>query len=244
MRSAIVLWLAVCSIFAARCPALAQCTQPLDDDTLQALTIGTPYPSVVVTPGSEIDLKLYRGFGEPVNACVSWSFLNGGLDTLDPSTGHLGVFAAGNRTLLIAANVENGRRIVPVRVSVYTPDSNPLTGFWTEIKRFDSSGREIRNVERIQSLIFWPDGTMLVTQRPFEYGYSDYTAQYLLDSDRHQLAFTLQYFNTTVTDTDGFGRFEIRPNGDLVLSSIGLGLMYGENRPASRYVFHRVSKMP
>jgi hypothetical protein len=89
-------------------------------------------------------------FLQPVNACVEWSLDPPGAGTMtvlpfvdEPFHPSLLVTvspeAPHGTVLTVRADVESGRRILEELVYVYTPEGNPLVGWWVETFRTDCS---------------------------------------------------------------------------------------------------------
>ena len=221
---------------------------PLDETTLQSLAIlglapGEP-PGIVhvgslgatvgMHPGDSVALVLgvfdYEVCGTgircfvPVLAPATWSVTPDrgarvdaatGLLTIDPATASGSVFT-------VRAEVEGGRHVVDTRVHVYTPETNPLFGYWREEAQLScGSGAEVAPALPIQELVFDSDGTFAVTWVPFE-SYRDYWGTYTYDLAQGTLELTVTGGNTIPADVDGTGRFALDATG-LVLSELWLG---------------------
>lgn len=221
----------------------------LDEMTLQNLAIlgfapGEPPGTVHVSslgatigmhPGDTLALVLgtfdYEVCGTgircfvPVSASATWSVAPtagaridaaNGLLTIDPDTASGSVFT-------VRAEVESGRHVVEKHVYIYTPEGNPLVGFWREEAQLAcGSGAEVAPALPIEELVFGSDGAFAVTWTPFE-SYQDYWGTYAFDLTQGTLELTVTGGNTIPPDVDGQGEFAIDASGRLILSDLWLG---------------------
>jgi hypothetical protein len=125
----------------------ADCTEPLDDETMEWLDLFSWRTSV--QPGRSIYFNFGRldccYFWFEVPACVEWtvdppgaatiafdesatSDSYGGLLNVDPAVPH-------GTVITLTANVESGRKVLSRQFHVYTPDLNPLVRGWSEIRQ-------------------------------------------------------------------------------------------------------------
>ena len=224
--------------------ASAQCRSPLDGQTISALTFNTFYSSFQLRPGETLDLNLgtvwccYGFFG--VDACAVWSVDDSLSAHIDAQTGVLTIEPAAlpGTKLTVTADIENGRRILTIPVFIYTPETHPLVGVWSESARFScNSGEQVPGSEPIRELVFRADGTMYVTRFVFEL-YRDYVATYEFNLERRKVSFSVQFANALPAKIDAAGRFKI-VEGELVLKALSLGSFAGEKK-ACRYEFQRV----
>ena len=131
----------------------AGCETPLEEETLPYLDIWMPRSA---QPGSE----LYFLFGR-VNCCylmfhatdcVTFSVAPAGAAEIEPPAPgqtpeeeavygklKLGSLQHGD-TVTLRADIENGRKIVEATVHIYTPEQNPLVGFWQEVSQIECAG--------------------------------------------------------------------------------------------------------
>jgi hypothetical protein len=122
------------------------CIEPLDQDTIDRLVLRA---TSSVQPGEQANFTLGTMeccvFMVPVAACAEWSvepegaaaitFVEDGTIHHGPgSTGHLDLSPAvpAGTTIFLRADVEGGRKALETTIHVYTPESNPLTGYWQE----------------------------------------------------------------------------------------------------------------
>lgn len=240
--------LVVCLIALACCigSAFSQCRSPLDDATIRALTFNTFYSSFQLRPGETIDLDLIEigccYYFEPVNACTVWSVDDGSDAHIDSQTGVVSTerTALPGHKVTVTANVEGGRRILTVPLYIYSSETHPLVGVWTEVKRFScKSGDEISTNEPIRELVFRADGTMYVTRQPFEI-YHDYIASYGFELESGTISFRVELANATPMNVDGAGRFRGTEDGGLVLKKLSLGRFSNVEKKACRYEFKRI----
>ena len=215
----------------------------LDEETLAQLTI------ILLAPGSGRDSfpvdSFVSSFGmqpgqttaptlgifecchffTPVDARVRWSITPPDGASVDPASGLLTIDPAtpGGSVFTLRADVENGRRIIEVQIHVFTPESNPLVGYRTEVEQHAcGTGAAIAPAEPIEELVINADGTFTVTWFPFE-TYKDYWGTYAFDQERGTLEMTIEFGNYVPDDVDGSGRFSFDERGFLVLTDIWLG---------------------
>ncbi|MFO0619147.1 MAG: hypothetical protein U0414_41545 [Polyangiaceae bacterium] len=221
----------------------ADCTAPLPEDTVQALSLGIE-PSYGAHPGDTIDFGVGTvaccyTFTE-VDACAVYSSEPAAGATIDPVTG---VFVIDPSTpagsvFTVTADVENGRRLVTTKVYVYTPQSNPLVGAWSEESELAcGTNAPIAPESPIGELVFRADGTFGVTWMPFEL-YVDYWGTYAFDLGTNALTLTVDSGNYVPKDIDGTGTFTVS-GGKLTLGQMWLGTSQGGmGAPACGHVFH------
>jgi hypothetical protein len=229
-------------------PAQTPTPVPLDETMLQALgIIGFPpesEPGIVSVDalGDAIDMqpgdttKLVLGVFDyeicgigfrcfvPVAASALWSVTPTDGARIDPSTGILSIDAttSSGSVFTVQAEIEGGRHVVETRVKIFTPETNPLIGYWREVAQLTcDSGTEVAPAMAIAELIFDPDGAFAVTWFPFE-SYKDYWGTYTFDLSQGTLELTITGGNTIPPDVDGEGRFMVDATG-LVLSDLWLG---------------------
>jgi len=204
------------------------CRKTLDQETLDRLRLSME-PTVQMKPGETRQLLLgvveCCYVFEPVDACATWSVSpsNGatihedtGVLTVDPDTQSGAMFT-------VAADVEEGRRLVTVQVYVYTTEANPLVGNWREEAQFAcETWQEVIPQERIGELQFRADGSFSVTWYPFEI-YRDYWGGYRYDLEDGTLDLTIDGGNYVPEDVDGSGYLEFDDQERLVLRDLWLG---------------------
>jgi hypothetical protein len=229
-------------------PARRATPAPLDETMLQALGITgfapESEPGIVSVDalGDAIDLqpgdttKLVLGVFDyeicgigfrcfvPVAANAIWSVTPTEGARIDPATGILSIDAAtaSGSVFTVRAEIESGRHVVETRVKIFTPETNPLIGYWREVAQLAcDTGAEVAPAKAIAELIFDPDGSFAVTWVPFE-SYKDYWGTYTFDLSQGTLELTITGGNTVPPDVDGEGRFMVDATG-LVLSDLWLG---------------------
>lgn len=192
------------------------------------IPVGSLSDTLQAVPGGSLALALgyYECcyFFQPVPASAVWSVAPTEGVTIDPATGLLTVDPdAPSGVYTVSADVENGRRIVSTELHVFTPDENPLVGFWRETARIDCASRaEVVPTEPIQEFIFGADGTFSVTWFPFEV-YQDYWGTYAFDPATGSLDLVIENGNYIPSTFDGTGTYSLDPAGRLILSDIWLG---------------------
>lgn len=226
--------------------AFSQCQSPLDEQTINSLAFNTIYSSFQSRPGGTIDLDLgiFRCcvFFQPLNVCAAWSVNDSSLAQIDPQTGVLKIEqkALPGGKVTVTANVENGRRVLAIPVYIYSLETHPLVGVWTEIARFScDSGNEFSTQDPIRELVFLADGSMYVTRTPFEV-YHDYKAIYEYKPERNRLSFMIEFASARPISFDGAGRVGFKDDGRLVLKNLSLGRFSAFEQDACRYLFRRV----
>lgn len=208
----------------------AQSNAPLDDKTLSELSILTYLKSFQIEPGhSHTFTLLKRSDGsfppwEEIRPQVRWSVEPQKGARIDPVTGEFKVdkSTAGGSIFEVQADVENGRRILSVKVYVFTRESHPLVMMWKQ-KAIILCGSEKKIIpdDPIRELIFWADGTFSVTRHPFE-TYRDYWGSYTYDK-KGSITFNIENGGHIPADIDGKGHYKISGTGDLILKGIWLG---------------------
>ena len=108
---------------------------------------------------------------EEVPACVEWRITPEEGAEIDPVTGELKIDldTPAGTVFTVETSVENGRHIVTDTVTVYTPEANPMVGFWTESGQYIcGSAFEVEVVpgEVIGEMQFTADGDFSVTCGP------------------------------------------------------------------------------
>jgi hypothetical protein len=171
----------------------------------------------------------------PVAASVTWSIAPADGADIDPTTGMLTIDPGtpSGSVFAVRADVERGRYVVETQVHVYTPEANPLIGYWREEAQLTcDSGTEVVPEETIEELIFFADGTFTVTWFPFE-SYKDYWGTYTFDLAQRTLELTVTGGNTIPPDVDGQGRFALDTPGQLLLTDLWLGTPVSGRGPAN-----------
>lgn len=214
---------------AAESTGAPACTAaPLSDEQIGKLAFGVFGNDTAAQPGDSLPLAL--GLREccttlePVEVCAAY--------TLEPTTGASYDAAAGMLTIAgdvaagsvftLTADVEDGRASVAAKITVYTPESNPLVGTFKEIAQIDCKNDQEGPPEPVlNELRFLADGTFSATWEPFE-TYFDYWGTYKHDVATGALDLTVDGGNYVPPDVDGSGSF--RFDGEqLVLEDIWLG---------------------
>lgn len=209
----------------------------LPQETIDALSLGIN-PTWGAQPGDTIDFDLgvtecCYVFNE-VDACAVFSIEPTTGATIDPMTGVFVVDpgAAPGSVYTVTADVESGRRLVTTKVYVYTPESNPLVGLWTEESQLACGSKQPGPPEQsIGELAFRPDMTFGVTWQPFEL-YVDYWGTYAFDLASGAITLTVEGGNYTPPDVDGVGTFSVQ-GGKLTLDDVWLGTPSGGTAPAA-----------
>jgi hypothetical protein len=238
-------------------PARSETPVPLDEAMLQALAItgfapeSEPGIVSVEALGDAIDMqpgdttKLVLGVFDyevcgtgfrcfvPVAADATWSVTPADGARIDPDTGILSIDAStsSGSVFTVQAEIEGGRHVVATRVKIFTPETNPLIGYWSEVAQLAcDSGVEVAPAKAIAELIFDPDGSFAVTWVPFE-SYKDYWGTYTFDLAQGTLELTITGGNTIPEDVDGEGRFARDATGALILTDLWLGTPSLERGP-------------
>jgi hypothetical protein len=169
----------------------------------------------------------------PVAADATWSVTPADGAHIDPDTGILNIDAttSSGSVFTVQAEIEGGRHVVATRVKIFTPETNPLIGYWHEEAQLTcESGAEVAPAMPIRELIFDPDGSFAVTWVPFE-SYKDYWGTYTFDLAQGTLELTVTGGNTVPPDVDGEGRFARDATGALILTDLWLGTPSLESGP-------------
>jgi hypothetical protein len=240
-------------------PATTATPAPLDEAMLQALAITgfapEDEPGIVAVdaigdvidmqPGDTTKLALgvfdYEVCGTgfrcfvPVAANATWSVTPADGARIDLSTGILSIDATtpSGSDFTVRAEVEGGRHVVETRVKTFTPETNPLIGYWHEQAQLTcDTGTEVEPALAIRELIFDPDGGFAVTWIPYE-SYKDYWGTYTFDLAQGTLELTVTGGNTIPADVDGEGQFVLDPAGGLLLIDLWLGTPSSEDGTAN-----------
>ncbi len=165
----------------------AQSDSHLDDKTLSELSILTYLKSYQIEPGQSHTFTLLKpatvpGFPhwEEAKAQVIWSVEPQKDVHIDPVTGEFRVDKStpAGSVFEVKADVENGRRILSIKVYVFTPETHPLVNRWKEKADIAcGSQKALAPANPVRELLFWADGTFSVTWKPFE-TYRDYWGTY------------------------------------------------------------------
>ena len=208
---------------------------PLDSDVLDGLTLGLFAPVVELQPGDLFDFDLlfveccYTT--EEVEACVEWS-VDVEHASID-SNGELRVHddAPPGTRFSVYADIEAGRRVLEREIFVYTPESAPLKGSWTEVAQLDcNDGSELSPEQPIAEFVVWAEGSFFVTWTPFEL-YVDYGGTYVYLPPSTDFEAMTDGGNYLPVDFEGSGSAEIDGQGRLVLRDLWLGSPQGASNP-------------
>lgn len=222
------------------------CTAPpLTDEQVSALGFGVFGNEFEAQPGDQQMLRLgvieCCYFVTEVDACVEYSLTPTEGASYDPASGLLTIedSAAPGTVYTLTADVESGRAIVEAKITVYTPESNPLVGVWHEVTQSPcGGGADIPAEPAIGELWFRASGEVNVTWEPFEV-YVDYWGTYTHDVETGALSIMVDGGNYVPPDVDGAGTFAI-DGGALVLSDMWLGSAQGfMGEPACGHRFER-----
>ncbi len=134
-----------------------ECQSPLDAETLDFLALNAPRSA---QPGQT--LRIYFGkleccyFVLSTQACVAWTVdppgaaeltpppipdePPGRFDIAEPGELRLNPALAHGDIVTLTASVESGRRILVAKIHVYTPEMNPLVGYWREKSEITCGG--------------------------------------------------------------------------------------------------------
>ncbi|MGH9940893.1 MAG: hypothetical protein ACRD9R_00870 [Pyrinomonadaceae bacterium] len=208
----------------------AQCQSPLSAETLNQLTTRLSGEEIEMWAGQTLELRVFVPLGcygiQEVNPCVVWSVDHAAVAAIDPHTGRLTVNenAKHDSLFTVTADVENGRRLMPTKVRVYTREGNPLVGSWRQARSKTGANGEPMAVEGgIGELRFRADGTFSVTWVPFEC-YKDYGGTYSFDQKSGSLKLELsKHGNFIPPDLDLEGDVSFDGGRLLKLRGICLG---------------------
>lgn len=210
----------------------AQVESTLDDETLREVflvhNIGSN-KSIDFLPGQKLKFSLLKTeccvFWQEVKARVAWS--------VEPTTGaHIdsvtGDFYVDETTspgavFEVKGDVENGRRILSLKVYVYTPKTHPLVRMWEQKAEIVcNTGNAQTPKQPIRELAFYADGTFSVTFVPLETRI-DYWGTYIYDRKKGRIKFTAsEEAGNDPPAIDGEGRLQLK-DGDLIIKGVWLG---------------------
>jgi len=210
-QAVLLLAAAVALLPAPRC---VQAQGSLPDSTLNRLTLpgnGT----VQLKPGERH--QFVTGIYEccvrfaPIKARVAWSVTPQTGARIDSRTGAFRVDSStpAGSVFDVTANVERGRRVLSAKVYVYTPQSNPLAGYWRQTSEIPcGTDQPLAPAMPINELYFGADGRFTVTWQPFE-TYRDYWGTYTYDVTAGQLKLLVTGGNYVPRDLHGTGGFSV-----------------------------------
>ena len=187
-------------------------------------------PQLAVEPGGELQLSLSQEV-----CCVFWEELSGPVTwSISPRTGASispgGLVRVDAKAPVGAEFVVSAVRIgerFENRITVFSPQSNPLAGEWEEIAQFACEGPDTFPPGiPIRELIFFADGAFRVTWQPFE-AYVDYTGTYTYHAADGRLRLQPRTVNYLPGDIDAEGWFAINEEGNLELWMLWLGSPQG-----------------
>jgi hypothetical protein len=212
--------------------AFGQVEAPLDEEALKEVFLfhhSVPNrKSIGFIPGQKHKFSLLKTeccvFWKEVKARVTWSVEPSTGAHIDPITGDFQVDKSTppGSVFEIKANVEDGRRILSLKVYVYTPATHTLGGIWEQRAEIACKTGEVRTAKRpIRELEFYADGTFSVTWAPFE-TYIDYWGTYSYDRKKGKIKFTVEGGNHIPSGIDGEGILKLK-DGDLILKEVWLG---------------------
>jgi hypothetical protein len=202
---------------------------------------------VAMQPGAERSFALGTieccYYFEPVDACASWSVDPSKGASIDPKKGLFAVDEAtpSGSVFTVSADVEEGRRVVSVRVHVFTPQEDPLVGLWKEEAQFVcGTGDEVAPERAIGELRFEADGGFSVTWQPFEV-YKDYWGTYAYGISQGTLDLVIAGGNYIPDDLAASGSILLDEQGNLILRDMWLGRPVNGTGPAN--CGHRLTRM-
>jgi len=237
------------------CSSMAQasdCKQPLDENTLKLLQLGTS--DVQLRPGDthHFVLAIFTSYkpADEVPACATWKVEPEGKGATIDSEGLLKIDAKtppGSK-FVVTADIEHGRAQRRIPVVVYTQENQPLVGLWKQQPGSGCSRQtDPAGVDSINELEFRADGWFSVTWVPFE-TYRDYWGSYAADNATRALSLKIDGGNYVPAGFRGDGKFTLRDNNTVELTRIYLGAKRSDNtnkssartQAACRYVFTRI----
>jgi hypothetical protein len=195
-------------------------------------------------PGDRLELQI--GTTEccyvfvPLAVKTEWSIEPQTGATINAQTGVLDIAkdTPSGSTIIVTADIENGRKILNAQVTVYTPKANPLVGVWHEAKQIDCQSQATTELqgESLRELVFKADGTFQATFTPFEV-YHDYWGQYTFDPETSTIELVVKSGNFIPEKLDLQGKYAIDENGALVLTDIWLGRREQDSIAGCGHVF-------
>jgi hypothetical protein len=162
---------------------------------------------------------------KPVTIQARWSISPADGAKIDPNTGLITVDSSTphGRGYTVTATLGDTAYTLVTKVTVYTPQGNPLVGVWQEDAQFTCDGsKEVQPRARIGELVFRAEGRFLLTWYPFEV-YVDYEGTYRHDLKSGALTLSPQGGNYMPRRTDLSGTARLDAQGRLVLSDMWLG---------------------
>jgi hypothetical protein len=212
------------------------CTLPtLDELTAGQLYIDAgPFPDVARGQGRQLRLATApAGVTEVVEACVTWSIAPPGggvaagasLGATIGATGYLRIDddAEIGASVVVTADVEDGRRVLELEVMIYEPVVSPILGVWSETLRLPCDGGDpFAPVNPVGELMFFDNSDFRVTWTPFE-AYVDYWGSFVHDPASGAITLSITGGNATPSDFDGVGFATVTGAGALELAEMFLG---------------------
>ena len=201
---------------------------PLTDEQIGKLAFGVFGNDTAAQPGDTLPLAL--GLREccttlePVEVCAAYTLEPADGASYDAVAGTLTIAAdaAAGSVFTLTADVEDGRASVAAKITVYTPEANPLVGTFQEIAQIGcKNDQEEPPTPVLNELRFLADGTFSATWDPFE-TYFDYWGTYTHDVATGALDLKVDGGNYVPPDVDGAGSFRFEGE-QLVLEDIWLG---------------------
>jgi hypothetical protein len=229
--------------------AFSQVEAPLDEETLKEVFLyhhfASNRKSIDFLPGQKHKFSLLKTeccvIWQEVKARVTWSVEPTLGAHIDPVNGDFQVDKSTppGSIFEIKANVEDGRRILSLKVYIYTPDTHPLIGTWEQKAEITCDTGETKTPKQpIRELDFHADGTFSVTWTPIETRI-DYWGKYSYDRKKGRIKFTVEKDSYAPPDIDGEGSLQLK-NGDLILKGVWLGTRDEEHkRDACGLIFLR-----
>jgi hypothetical protein len=220
--------------------AFGQVEPTLDEETLKEVFLyhhlASDRKSIDFLPGQKHKFSLLKTeccvIWKEVRARVSWSVEPTTGAHIDPITGDFYVdeTTPPGTVFEIKANVENGRRILSLKVYVYTPKSHPLVRIWEQKAEIAcGTGKTQTPKQPIRELAFYTDGTFSVTWTPIE-TMVDYWGRYTYDSKKGRIKFTAsEEGGYDHPDIKGEGSLQLK-DGDLILKGVWLGTRDKEHK--------------
>ena len=243
--------LALFFLVCARCALPQDCKQPLDEHTLNQLSLG--WTDVQLRPGEshQFSLAILTSYMSPkeIPACAAWKVTPEGKGATISPSGLLQIdtgVPAGSK-FVVTANIENGRAQRQIVAVVYTDAAQPLVGLWRQQTRSGCvAGSELAVVEPINELEFRADGVFSVTWTPFE-TYRDYWGSYQIDLAKRSLQLKIDQGNYVPANFRGQGSYKLKDKSTLELDGIYLGDQRNYKTPPNtkinrncRYIFTRI----
>jgi len=193
------------------------------------MTIVPLFQDVQLKPGEsfQFEVRFYESptYQWAINMCERWSVEPADAGVTIDDTGFLTVspLTAPGTHFVVSAHVDEGRgSAIEADLYVWTPETAPLVGRYTEIAQVSCDGTPWTPPHPVGELEFKANGRFNVTWTPWGW-YVDYSGDYLYDPVTGMLQMSSPEGEYVPDDFDGIGTATFVPGQGLLLRNIWLG---------------------